>query len=142
MNSAIKEEMISLVEKAKIAYVSSIDDNGYPNTKAMLALLHDGMETFYFSTNYSTKRRAQFEKNPHANIYYCNDKDFMGAMLVGDMEVCTDRKHKEMLWFDGAEKYYPKGIDDDDYCVFKFTTKWANYYPVWFVCYELLHKNP
>jgi general stress protein 26 len=49
-------------------------------------------------------------------------------MLVGNMEVCTDRKHRELLWFDGAERYYPKGIDDEDYCVLRFTAEWGNYY--------------
>jgi general stress protein 26 len=128
MNNELKNEIQSLIENAKVAYVSSVDGNGYPNTKAMLSLKHDGMRTFYFSTNYSTKRREQFMNNSHSNIYFCDEKDFKGAMLIGEMEVCTDRKHREMLWFDGAEVYYPKGIDDDDYCVFQFTASWGNYY--------------
>jgi general stress protein 26 len=49
-------------------------------------------------------------------------------MLVGNMEVCTDKEHRTMLWREGFEIYYPKGIDDDDYCVLKFTAVKGNYY--------------
>jgi general stress protein 26 len=47
---------------------------------------------------------------------------------MGNMEVCTDKEHKIMLWREGFEIYYPKGIDDEDYCVLKFTAIKGNYY--------------
>ena len=52
----------------------------------------------------------------------------MGLMLIGHMEVCTDREHKAMLWKDSDKIYYPNGIDDEDYCVLKFTAQKGNYY--------------
>lgn len=127
MNSQIRKEIVSLVEKAKVIYVSSIHE-GFPNTKAMLSLQHEGMNTHYFSTNTSSKRVGQFRQNPNACIYFSDNDNFMGLMLIGNMEVCTDREHREMLWRDGFEMYYPKGIDDEDYCVLKFTAFKGNYY--------------
>lgn len=61
MNDELKKEIVTLVEEAKISYVSSIDENGYPNTKAMMALMHDGMKTHYFSTNLSVKKLFLFD---------------------------------------------------------------------------------
>ena len=66
MNETIKKEIISLVENAKNAFVSSIDAEGYPNVKAMFALKHDGVKTHYFSTNLSSRRTQQFKNNPKA----------------------------------------------------------------------------
>ena len=43
-----KKEIRSLVENAKNVYVSSVDEMGYPNIKAMLALQHDGLFIHYF----------------------------------------------------------------------------------------------
>lgn len=128
MNSELSKEIVSLVDNATITYVSSVDENGYPNTKAMLSLKHEGIGTHYFSTNFSSKRIRQFTNNPNACIYFSNNENFMGLMLVGSIEICRDRKHREMLWFDGCEMYYPNGIDDEDYCVLKFTADWGNYY--------------
>ena len=48
--------------------------------------------------------------------------------VSGTMEVLTDREHKEMLWRDGFEMYYPNGIDDEDYCVLRFKAEKGNYY--------------
>ncbi len=128
MNSNLKEEIISLIENAKVSYVSSIDENGNPNTKAMLSLKHDGLDTYYFSTNTSSKRVQQFLYNPKACIYFCDENNFMGLMLVGSIEVGRDRNYREMLWSEGCEAYYPKGIDDEDYSYLKFKAEWGNYY--------------
>ena len=49
-------------------------------------------------------------------------------MFKGKMEVFTDRQSKTRLWRDGFEMYYPKGIDDEDYSVLKFTGEIGNYY--------------
>lgn len=128
MTQEIQKEIQTLVEKAKIAYLGSVGDEGFPNVKAMLTRRRDGLWIHYFSTNTSSKRTAQFRKNPKACVYFCNEPKFMGLMLVGTLEVCTDSSHKELLWRPGDEMYYPKGVTDDDYCVYKFTAKYGNYY--------------
>lgn len=121
-------EINSLVQNAKIAYVSAVNDEGFPNTKAVLALQRDGLFVHYFSSNLSAKRSQQFIKNPKACVYFCNEAEFKGLMLIGSMQVLTDHEHKAMLWRDGFEIYYPDGIDTEDYCVLKFTGEKGNYY--------------
>lgn len=128
MDQTMKSEIYGLLETSKNAFVSSIDSTGHPNTKAMFALQHEGIGTHFFSTNFSAQRTQQFLANQNACIYFCHEGEFKGLMLIGEMEVCTDRAHKAMLWRQGFEVYYPKGIDDDDYCVLKFTAYQGNYY--------------
>lgn len=129
MTEQMKIEIKSLVENAKNVYVSSVDENGYPNTKAMLSLQRDGLNIHYFSTNVSSKRVSQFKQNPKACIYYSDEPAYKGFMLTGTMEVCTDTYHKELLWREGFEQYYPKGVTDDDYCVYKFIAEKGRYFP-------------
>lgn len=128
MKKELVSEINALVGNAKVAFVSSMDNSGYPNTKAMLALQHDGLSIHYFSTNLSAQRSQQFIKNPKACVYFCNEEQFMGLMLIGHMQVLTDREHKGMLWREGFEIYYPDGIDTEDYCVLQFTAEKGNYY--------------
>jgi general stress protein 26 len=128
MNTEIKNEIISLRKNGKTAFVSSVDENGYPTVKAMLVLENESMKTQYFSTNLSSRRAKQFMENPKAAVYFCNTEEFKGLMFQGIMEVLTDKEHKEMLWRDGFEIYYPNGIIDEDYCVFRFTAEKGNYY--------------
>ena len=128
MTKQIRDEITALVENAKIVYVSSIDENGYPNTKAMLTAYHEGLKTHCLSTNTSSMRVAQFRSDPRACIYFCDDESFMGLMLIGEMKVCTDAYHRELLWTDDSAMYYPKGVTDEDYCVYEFTAFSGNYY--------------
>ncbi|WDV46322.1 pyridoxamine 5'-phosphate oxidase family protein [Clostridiaceae bacterium M8S5] len=48
--------------------------------------------------------------------------------LIGDIQVHHDLETKKLLWVEGFERYYPKGIEDPDYCVLKFTTKKVSFY--------------
>ncbi len=128
MNELMKKEIYDLFENATVGIVSSVDQNGYPNTKGMLALEHDGLPVHYFSTNYSARRTKQFLNNPNACVYFFAEPDYRGLMLVGDIEVCTDQTHRARLWREGFECYYPQGMNDPDYCVFKFTAQRGNYY--------------
>lgn len=128
MKDGMKEQIKQLREKAKTAYVASVDEAGYPQVKAMFVLEHESMEVQYFSTNLSSHRAQAFLKNPKASVYYCNTGRFRGALFTGEMTVCTDYETKAALWRSGFEMYYPKGIEDADYCVLKFTAKKINYY--------------
>ena len=128
MNDTIKAEIRKLRENSKTACVASVNGDGYPQIKAMLVLEHDSMKTQLFSTNLSSRRAQQFLKNPKASVYYCYEDQFKGALFTGEMEVCTDHETKAFLWREGFEIYYPKGVDDGDYCVLRFTADTVNYY--------------
>ena len=128
MSSDVLNEIRALREKSKIAYVASVDGQGNPQVKAMLVLEHESLQTQFFSTNTSSRRVAQFRANPRASVYYCDEKRFKGALFTGVMEVLTDHASKAALWREGFEMYYPKGVDDEDYCVYRFTAETVNYY--------------
>lgn len=128
MNEKIKKEIRSLCCNSSVAFVGSVNAEGFPQIKGMLVCEHEDLKIQYFSTNTSSKRVSQFLKQPKACVYYCDEKNFKGALFTGTIEVCTDRETKEMLWHNGDEIYYPKGIDDEDYCVYKFTAETVNYY--------------
>lgn len=130
MDDTIKSQIHQLRQEAQVAYVASVNEEGFPQIKGMLVVEHDSIKTHYFSTNTSSKRVKQFLNNPKASVYYVDDtKDkYKGALFTGTMEVCTDHETKAMLWREGFELYYPKGIDDEDYCVYKFTAETVNYY--------------
>jgi general stress protein 26 len=122
--------MKRLVDKATIAFIASIDEDGYPNLKAMLPpRKHHGLKDFWFTTNTSSLRVKQFQNNQKASLYFY-DRHLMyhGLMLIGEMEVLTDSETKESIWKMGDVMYYHKGVTDPDYAVLKFTAKKGRYY--------------
>lgn len=119
----------NLIDKQGMAFISSVDGDGFPNTKAMLPpRKREGIRTFYFTTNTSSMREAQYRDNPKACIYFCDRRFFRGVMLKGTMEVLEDSESKEMIWREGDTMYYPKGVTDPDYCVLRFTVVEGRYY--------------
>ena len=119
----------NLIDKQNVALIGSVDVDGFPNTKAMLPpRKREGIKIFYFTTNTSSNRVAQYRNNPKACVYFYDKRFFRGVMLRGVMEVLEDSDSKELIWRDGDTMYYPKGVTDPDYCVLRFTASAGRYY--------------
>ncbi len=125
----VEKTIGNMFSKQKTVYISSIDEDGFPNTKAMLpARKTVGIKEFYFSTNTSSMSVGLFRANPKACIYCADTRFFRGVKLVGTMEVMEDEETKAACWRTGDDVYYPGGVTDPDYCILKFTAERGRYY--------------
>lgn len=119
----------NLIDKQGVSFIGSVDSDGFPNMKAMLPpRKRVGIKEFWFTTNTSSMRAAQYLENSNACVYFYDKRFFRGVQLIGTMEVLTDAETKEMIWRDGDTIYYPGGVTDPDYCVLKFMARKGRYY--------------
>ena len=125
-----QKEIFDFVDSQKTAFIGSVDADGFPNIKAMLAPRERDGVLFYFTTNTSSLRVGQYLNNPKASIYFCHRGRFRytGVMLQGTMRVLTDPETKERIWKTGDTMFYKKGVTDPDYCVLQFTATGGRYY--------------
>lgn len=124
-------QIAAFIKKQKVAFIASIDKDGFPNMKAMLKPRKiEGIKNFYFSTNTSSMRVAQYRSNPKASIYFYHKGIFkyVGVMLTGTMEILEDAVTKQELWRVGDKMFYHEGVNDPDYCILKFTAQEGRYY--------------
>ncbi len=71
-----------IVDNQKVAFISSVDADGFPNMKAMLApRKREGIRIFYFTTNTSSMRVQQYLKNNRSSLYFCDRRFYKGVML-------------------------------------------------------------
>ena len=127
--TGVKELIAKMADTLPVTFISSVDQDGFPWTKAMLSpRVREGIKVFYFTTNTFSMRVAHYGANPKASIYFCDSDGFIGIMLRGTMEVLTDAHTKEMIWRDGDTEYYPGGVTDPNYCVLKFTAMDGRFY--------------
>lgn len=125
----IEKTFGNMIDKQKICYISSIDKDGFPNTKAMLRpRKRNGLNEIYLSTNTSSLKVQNFKNNSKASLYFCDKRFYRGLMLKGNVQVLEDQETKNMIWKIGDTMYYKKGKTDPDYCVLKFTTSSIRYY--------------
>ena len=125
-----QKEIFDFVDAQKTAFIGSVDEDGFPNIKAMLAPRERVGATFFFTTNTSSMRVKQYLNDSKASIYFYRRGRFRytGVMLKGTMMVLTDRETKERIWRAGDTMFYKKGVTDPDYCVLKFTAESGRYY--------------
>lgn len=125
-----RASIIEFIKKQKTAFIASIDQDGFPNMKAMLAPRKIDGDCFYFSTNTSAMRTQQYRDNPKASIYFYQRGRFRyeGIMLTGTMEVLTDAETKQEIWQPGDTMFYKQGVTDPDYCVLRFTAEKGRHY--------------
>ena len=126
-----KSKIESFIRKQKVAFICSVDEDEFPNVKAMLKPRKiEGLHDFYFSTNTSSMRVKQYLNDPKACIYFYHKGliKYTGVMLKGKMEVLTDQKTKDMIWRKGDTIFYKGGVTDPDYCVLRFAAESGRYY--------------
>lgn len=119
----------NIADKSNMAFISYIDDEGFPITKAMLKPRErQGIKEFWFSTNTSSNKVKFFRKNPKASIYFVDKRFYRGVSLIGTVEVLETDEAKKRIWQEGDTMYYKEGVTDPDYCVLKFTAVKGRYY--------------
>lgn len=125
-----KEHVYEFIKKQKTVFIASVDEDGFPNMKAMFTPRKIEGDSFYFTTNMSSMRTKQYMENPKASIYCYHRGRFRyeGIMLIGAMEVLQDLEIKKEIWQTGDTMYYKEGVTDPDYCVLKFTAEKGRQY--------------
>lgn len=125
-----KARIYQFISEQKTAFLASVNEQGYPVIRAMLAPRKIDGNELYFTTNTSSDKIRHFLENNKACVYFYKRGRFkyQGVSIVGEMQVCTDRATKEEIWRFGDTLYYKQGVTDPDYCVLKFTGVSAEYY--------------
>jgi general stress protein 26 len=138
-SEGLRKVCVELIETAEAAYLTTIGEDGYPHTRAMLNLRnrtqypkqvdlfasHQDDLMIYFSTNTSSRKLDQIRSNSKVCVYYCHPSQFRGLMLAGDIEIIDDSGVRKALWNDGWERYYPSGPDDPDHTALRLYPKLA-----------------
>lgn len=129
MSDDILEKALDLVARSETCLLGSIDKNGFPAIRALLApRKRDGMKNFHFTTNTSSQHVAEFLICDKASVYFYDPNLFQGLLLRGTMRSTTDQAVRDMIWRDGDNIYYTLGPTDPDYSVMLFTAENGRWY--------------
>lgn len=137
-----RRRSLDLMSIAEVAYVTTIDADGFPHTRAMFNLRnreqfpgameifhgHDADFVSYFTTNTSSIKVAEILRNPKVAVYFSRCGEFRGLMLRGEMQIVEESTIKEAVWQKGWEIYYPHGPLDADHSLLCFFPDSAIYY--------------
>lgn len=123
-----KDEMMHLVNRSLFATIGYTDETGRQNVRRVFCTWHRGLGRHLISTNTSSAHVQSLLKNGNACLYFSDDSSFEGLCLFGAAVVHFEKEYKELLWNEGDEKYYPKGVEDEDYCIIEFIAESGRFY--------------
>jgi general stress protein 26 len=124
----VYQAALNLAERSGLAELGTLSATGSPQIKCMMKTKQDGLNTFWFCSNTSSRRVARLDRDSRACLYFYDGGMFEGLLLEGRAEVTREKKLLHSFWQDGMEMYYPTGPDDPDYCVIVFHAERGNYY--------------
>lgn len=128
MQEEIENIISNLIDSQDICYTSSLDENGYPVMRAMLApRKREGIKVFYLITNSRSAKVQAYRANSKACLYFADKRLYHGVMFKGHMDVLEDQATKDEIWRDMDIIFYQNNTDPD-YCVLKFTAFTARYF--------------
>ena len=136
-----------LMEKSQVAFLSTIREDGSPQTRAvenlrcgkrfphLVPLFESHRDDLWIviSTNTSSSKVKELRMNPTAAVYYCDTEGYAGVMFGGVMEIAKDVKLKEAMWHDSWTRYYSKGVSDPDFTLLSMRPGYGK-------CYRHLEK--
>jgi general stress protein 26 len=131
--AAILRESLDLLRSVHVACLSTVDAEGYPQTRAVFNLRsrhrfpglaplfagHDEDLLLYFTTDSSSRKVEEIRVRPQASAYFCRTEDSFGLLLIGSCCVVEDEAVKEACWQEGWERYYPGGRDDPEFGILR-----------------------
>ncbi len=130
--TVIKKACLELIGRADAAILTTVDDRGFPQTRAMLNL-HNKKQypslisfldnqndfTIFFTTYTRSVKMEQIRNNPRVSVYYYDAPIYHGLMLGGEIEIVNDSGIKNALWQDNWTIYYDSGVDGPEYGVLR-----------------------
>lgn len=100
------ETIGKIIDKAGTSFLSYVDDEGFPITKAMLKPRErNGIKELWLTTNTSSNKVKFFKNNNKASLYFVDKRFFRGVSLVGTVEVLETAEAKERIWQEGDERF-------------------------------------
>lgn len=123
-----KDELMNLINRSLYATLGYTDEMGRPNVRRVYCVWHKGLGGHLISTNTSSAHAQRLLKNGTACLYFSDDSTMEGLCLYGKIIVHFEKEYRELLWNEGDEKYYPNGVEDDDYCILEFIAESGRFY--------------
>ncbi len=135
------DEARALIDRAKFVYLSSLDEEGGPETRVLFNLRKvrakaltagtaalDNDFANYLGTNTSSRKVAQLRKDGRACLYYSDNAKFEGCSVRGRLIEVEDKGIRKAVYEEAWDMYYPGGLEGGDFSLYKFEPKSVRYY--------------
>ncbi len=135
-------EARELMRRTEFVYLSSLDDEGLPETRVLFNLLKHRAEACargpaaldpagfasYIGTNASSRKAAQLREDGRCHLYFSDNASYQGFGLKGKAVEVLDPAIRAAVYAESWDMYYPGGRDGGDFLLLRFEPEAGRYY--------------
>lgn len=127
MREKLKEKILDVIKDRTTACLATINDSK-PWVRYVVCY-SDGLKLYIYTYKNSRKVR-QIRKNPNVHIAIASDLEKFSSpyvQITGKAFVRTELKFRKKYWQSFLKRYYPKGINDPNFCVIEVSPEIIEY---------------
>lgn len=121
------KKLKGLIQNINIAMLSSIKD-GHIHSRPMATSEIEPDGTIWFFTKDDSEKIAEIEKNHSVTLNYTNPGDNTYVTIIGKVFLTDDRNKIKELWNPLLKAWFPKGPEDQEIGLLKFTPESVEYW--------------
>ena len=121
-----RQRVRALIERAGVAVMMNVDEDGHPVGRPMLPLFLAGDPHIYFLTNQNSRKVAQLVARPQVALAIVGAKSFF--VVSGPASASQDPGLIRRLWKPSYRAWFPDGTDDRAATVLRIVVERVEYW--------------
>ncbi len=109
------------IGKSPFTSFATVDENGCPQSRAMMAAAVDDDLTVYYITSRQSAKCAQIKANPMASSLWTEVVEPMSnwhsVLVKGKAVVSDDKALRDKFWMEQLRGFFPGGADDPNFVI-------------------------
>ncbi len=121
IDQELKDRAKEIIAKDMFPSFATIDENGFPQIRAMMTTAVEDCFTQYFVTARQSAKCAHIAANPKVSTFWKDVvspmTDWCSVLIKGEAEVSDDMDLKKRFWMEEIRTFFPGGVDDPNYVI-------------------------
>jgi len=111
----------TVIAKCMFPAFTTIDENGFPQSRAMMVSGLDDDFTVYYITSRTSAKCKQIALNPNVSTLWTSVvepmRDWGSVLVKGKASISDDKALRDKFWMDQLSFVFPAGVDDPNYVI-------------------------
>ena len=116
-----KSRAKQVIGKCMFSAFATVDENGCPQTRAMMPVTVDDDLTVYYITSRQSAKCSQIAANPLVSSLWTDVvepmSDWRSALVKGEARISDEKALRDRFWMEELRPFFPGGADDPNFVV-------------------------
>jgi general stress protein 26 len=117
-----------LIRDIRVALLTTVDLDGHFHTRPVQTLQHEGRDTLWFFTDWSSPKVDEMHRDLRVALGYADPRQHAYVAISGSSNLLRDPIKAKELWGIEQRAYYPDGPEDQRLALLRVRIERAEYW--------------